>query len=118
MGRVRPAMSPLCEGPRDGVVAAFADLRDGDRSANRARRCRRRRRFRRGRTCIAHSSRRSKRTETSDAIPLDPTTGLVTREHAEKMLTKLAAADASQSPVTVALVELAPIDWIGQTPMR
>ena len=50
------------------------------------------------------------------APPLDPTTGLVTRAHAEKMLTQLAAPDAGQSPVTVALVELAPIDWIGQTP--
>ena len=42
------------------------------------------------------------------APPLDPTTGLVTREHAEKMLTQLAAVDAGKSPVTVALVELAP----------
>jgi GGDEF domain-containing protein len=53
--------------------------------------------------------------ETADAVVLDPTTGLVTREHVEKMLTKLAAVDASGSPVTVALVELAPIEWIGQT---
>jgi GGDEF domain-containing protein len=49
-------------------------------------------------------------------VPLDPATGLVTREHAEKLLSRLAAGDASQSPLTVALVELAPIDWIGQEP--
>jgi GGDEF domain-containing protein len=47
---------------------------------------------------------------------LDPTTGLVTRAHAEKLLDKLAAAEVDKSPVTVALVELAPIDWVGQTP--
>jgi diguanylate cyclase (GGDEF)-like protein len=50
------------------------------------------------------------------AAPLDPATGLVTREYAEKMLTELSAADAGQSPLTVALVEMAPIDWIGQKP--
>jgi GGDEF domain-containing protein len=48
--------------------------------------------------------------------PLDPTTGLVTREHAEKLLTDLSAPDAGQSPLTVALVEMAPIDWVGQQP--
>ncbi len=55
-------------------------------------------------------------TAESKPAPLDPETGLVTREHAEKLLSELATGDASQSPFTVALVELAPIDWIGQTP--
>ncbi len=50
------------------------------------------------------------------AAPLDPATGLVTREHAEQMLTQFTAADAGQLPLTVALVEMAPIDWIGQPP--
>lgn len=54
----------------------------------------------------------------STTTPLDPATGLVTREHAEKLLSQLAVGDASQSPVTVALVELAPIDWIGQEPNK
>jgi len=49
-------------------------------------------------------------------VPLDPATGLVTREYAEKVLTQLAAADSDQLPLTVALVELAPIDWIGEQP--
>jgi len=46
--------------------------------------------------------------------PLDPATGLVTREHAEMVLRQLAAADSKQLPLTVALVELAPIDAIGE----
>jgi GGDEF domain-containing protein len=50
------------------------------------------------------------------ASQLDPATGLVTREHAEKILSDLTAADAIEPPVTVALVELAPLDWIGQAP--
>lgn len=45
----------------------------------------------------------------------DPETGLVTREQAEKLLTDL-ATDGGGSHMTVALVELAPIDWIGQSP--
>jgi GGDEF domain-containing protein len=45
----------------------------------------------------------------------DPETGLVTREHAEKLLTDLAATDGGPH-ITVALVELAPIDWVGQSP--
>ena len=49
-------------------------------------------------------------------MPLDPATGLVTREHAEKVLTQLTAADSDQLPLTVALVELAPLDWIGEQP--
>lgn len=48
--------------------------------------------------------------------PLDPTTGLMTREQAEKLLTELSAAEASPSPFTAALVELAPIDWTGGQP--
>jgi len=47
---------------------------------------------------------------------LDPATGLITREHAEKMLAELTAVAAGQSPLTVALVEIAPIDWIGRQP--
>lgn len=46
----------------------------------------------------------------------DTTTGLVTREHAEQLLTNLTQSDGGGPHVTVALVELAPIDWIGQTP--
>src|SRR3990172_6725802 len=49
-------------------------------------------------------------------VPLDPATGLVTREHAEQMLAELAADAANQAPITVALVELARIDWIGEQP--
>ena len=52
----------------------------------------------------------------ASAVSLDSTTGLVTREDAEKLLGKLAATKGSESPVTVGLVELAPIDWIGQEP--
>lgn len=46
--------------------------------------------------------------------PLDPVTGLVTREHAERMLTEQSTGDAGQLPMTVALVELAPLDMVGQ----
>jgi PleD family two-component response regulator len=50
------------------------------------------------------------------AVPLDPATGLVTREHAEKLLSELTSADARESPFTAALVEVAPIDWSGSQP--
>ena len=52
----------------------------------------------------------------SPQIPLDPATGLITREHAEMVLAQLTAADSTQLPLTVALVELAPIDIIGAPP--
>jgi GGDEF domain-containing protein len=52
----------------------------------------------------------------SPQVPLDPATGLVTRGHAEKVLAQLTAADSTQLPLTVALVELAPIDGIGEPP--
>jgi GGDEF domain-containing protein len=41
---------------------------------------------------------------------LDPATGLVTREHVEQMLTSLG------DDATLALVEMAPLDWSGQAP--
>ena len=50
------------------------------------------------------------------AIPLDPATGLVTREHAEKLLTEFTVAAAGRPPLIVALVEIAPIDWTGGQP--
>lgn len=52
----------------------------------------------------------------ASSAQLDPTTGLVTREHAEKLLGELTATEGGESPLTVGLVELAPIDWIGQAP--
>jgi GGDEF domain-containing protein len=53
---------------------------------------------------------------TSPQVPFDPATGLVTREHAELVLTQLTSADAGQLPLTVGLVELAPIDATGEPP--
>jgi GGDEF domain-containing protein len=52
----------------------------------------------------------------SPQAPLDPATGLVTREYAETVLTQLTAADSTHLPLTVALVELAPINRIGDSP--
>lgn len=43
-------------------------------------------------------------------------TGVVTREHAEQLLTQLTGSADGGPRVTVALVELAPIDWVGQAP--
>jgi GGDEF domain-containing protein len=40
------------------------------------------------------------------SAPLDPATGLVTREHAESLLDELISADTNQAPATVALLEL------------
>jgi GGDEF domain-containing protein len=50
------------------------------------------------------------------SIPLDPATGLVTREYAEKVLAQMAADESVQGPITVALVELASIDWTDEHP--
>ena len=47
------------------------------------------------------------------AIPLDPATGLATREHAEQLLEQLAESETKQDPITVALVEVDDIEWIG-----
>jgi GGDEF domain-containing protein len=52
----------------------------------------------------------------STTAPLDPASGLVTREYAELVLSQLSAADTTQLPLTVALVELAPIDVVGERP--
>jgi diguanylate cyclase (GGDEF)-like protein len=49
-------------------------------------------------------------------VPLDPATGLVTREYAELLLAQHSTAEAEPSPLVVALVELAPLDWIGEQP--
>jgi len=46
-------------------------------------------------------------------IPRDPATGLATREYAEQLLGQLAETDTQKDPVTVALVEVEPVDWIG-----
>lgn len=54
--------------------------------------------------------------DTPTSATTDPATGLVTRDHAEKLLTQLTASADGGPRVTVALVELAPIDWVGQAP--
>lgn len=48
--------------------------------------------------------------------PLDPVTGLVTREHAEKLLAQLSATDTQADPLTIALVEMGKADWNGDSP--
>jgi diguanylate cyclase (GGDEF)-like protein len=45
---------------------------------------------------------------------LDPATGLATREQAETVLSELSSRDTTKEPVTVALVEVDEIDWLGQ----
>lgn len=47
---------------------------------------------------------------------LDPNSGLVTRESAEQLLSKLAEGKSPNEPVTAGLVEMAPLDWIGAEP--
>lgn len=47
---------------------------------------------------------------------LDPVTGLVNREYAEQLLAKLAEAEVINEPLTVALLEIANLDWIGEEP--
>jgi GGDEF domain-containing protein len=49
-------------------------------------------------------------------IPVDPATGLVTREFAEKLLEQLAAAGAENSPATIALVEVNQVVSEGKEP--
>jgi GGDEF domain-containing protein len=51
-----------------------------------------------------------------EAEVIDPATGLVTRESAEKLLSDLADGKLPSSPVTAGLVEMAPLDWIGAEP--
>ena len=122
VGGVRASVPPLRQGPRDGSVAARAvgrPLEHGAANPSRAvaaaaellRRAAPAARTRPATTSSATPS-------TNESAPLDPATGLVTREHAEQLLTKLHAADASQSPLTVALVEMAPLDWAGQSRRR
>lgn len=47
---------------------------------------------------------------------LDPKTGLVSRNSAEKLLEDLAHDQAAGGHVTAGLVEMAPLDWIGPEP--
>jgi GGDEF domain-containing protein len=54
-------------------------------------------------------------TPAKESSPLDPATGLLTREHIEQLLATL-TGDATQAPLTLALVEMAPLDWAGQVP--
>lgn len=54
--------------------------------------------------------------DAADSPPIDPTTGLATREHAEQLLSERAAIDADAPAFTAALVEIAPIDWDGKSP--
>jgi GGDEF domain-containing protein len=52
----------------------------------------------------------------AEADVIDPATGLVTRESAERLLSDLADGKSPSSPVTAGLVEMAPLDWIGAEP--
>ena len=52
--------------------------------------------------------------EPAEVVPRDPATGLTTREHAEQLLEQLADTDSKRNPVTVALVEVDEIEWIGE----
>jgi GGDEF domain-containing protein len=47
---------------------------------------------------------------------IDAATGLVTRERAEQILAQLTAADSSNAPTTVALIEVTPIAWTDEEP--